>query len=235
MPPAWLTILAWTSLAAGFATAGAVVYDIYGRGLRQPMRVIEAVWPITAPYLGPLGWSAYGRLGRPRLRPGAEPGEEEVGERQGVAVSASHSGAGCALGDIAGEWIVFAGELSIAWPEYIIDFAIAYALGLGFQCFSIKPMSDLTRRAALARAVQADTLSIVAFEVGMFAWMALVYFVLFTHPHLRPDHAAFWLMMQIVMAIGLSTTYPMNRRLVRRGVKHAMRRPTLPAPVPGPA
>jgi hypothetical protein len=70
-------------------------------------------------------------------------------------------------------------------------------------------------------------LSIVAFEIGMFAWMALVYFVLFPNPHLSPDQAAFWLMMQIAMAIGLVTTYPTNVWLVRRGVKHPMERPTL--------
>lgn len=30
-------------------------YDVYIRGLRQPMRVMEAVWPLTALYLGVLG------------------------------------------------------------------------------------------------------------------------------------------------------------------------------------
>ena len=234
MPPTWLTIIAWISLAAGFLSAAAIVYDIYGRGRRQPMRVMEAVWPITALYLGPVGWVAYARLGRPRVTRAAEAGEEqEVAEWQGVAVSASHCGAGCALGDMIGEWAVFAGALTIAgaaiWPEYVIDFAIAYLLGIGFQYFSIKPMSDLSPRQALSHAIQADTLSIVSFEIGMFAWMALVFFVFFTHPHLKPDHAAYWLIMQIGMTLGLATTYPVNIWLVRRGVKHAMGRPTIPA------
>ncbi len=236
MPPTWLTVLAWTSLATGFLSAGAILYDVYRRGLRQPMRVMEAVWPITALYIGPLGWFAYGRLGRAKIRPGAEAGEEEVAEWQGVAVSATHCGAGCTIGDIIGEWVVFAGSLTIAgtalWPEYILDFAIAYLLGILFQYLAIKPMSDLAPRAVLARAIRADTLSLVAFEVGLFGWMALVFFVFFTHPHLKPDHAAYWLMMQIGMALGLATTYPVNIWLVRRGVKHPMGRPTLPAAVP---
>jgi hypothetical protein len=229
MPPTWLTFLAWASLAAGFLSAGAIVFDVYGRGLRQPMRVMEAVWPITALYLGPLGWLAYARLGRPRVA--RDPGA--VAEWEGIAVSASHCGAGCALGDIAGEWIVFAGSITIAgaslWPEYVLDFALAYVFGILFQYLAIKPMSDLTRKAALRRAIEADTLSIVAFEIGMFAWMGLVYFVFFTHPHLGQEQPAFWLMMQIAMAIGLVTTYPTNVWLVRRGVKHPMSRPTLPA------
>jgi putative flippase GtrA len=239
MPPTWLTFLAWASLAAGFLSAGATLFDVYGRGLRQPMRVMEAVWPITALYLGPLGWLAYARVGRPRVERRAGAGREAVAEWQDIAVSASHCGAGCALGDVAGEWVVFAGSITIAgaalWPGYVLDYAIAYVLGILFQYLAIKPMSDLSRRAALRRAIQADTLSIVAFELGMFAWMALVYFVLFTHPHLSADDAAFWLMMQLAMAIGLLTTYPTNAWLVRRGVKHPMGRPTLRAAAAGAA
>ncbi|MGH3002958.1 MAG: DUF4396 domain-containing protein [Gaiellaceae bacterium] len=226
LPSMWLTVLAWLSLAAGFVSAGAVVYDIHGRGLRQPMRVMEAVWPITALYLGPLGWFAYARLGRP-----SETAEEDA-VWVGFAVSATHCGAGCALGDVIGEWVVFAGSLTIAgaglWPGYLLDFALGYLFGILFQYRAIKPMGDLSRRAALWDAVRADTLSIAAFEAGMFAWMALVYFVFFTHPHLGAGHAAYWLMMQVAMAVGLATTYPAQIWLIRRGVKHAMGRPVRP-------
>jgi hypothetical protein len=230
-----LTIVAWISLAAGFSTAGVIVFDIYGRRLRQPMRVMEAVWPIIALFLGPLGWFAYARLGRPRNTGSSGRSEEaEFAAWQGVAVSATHCGAGCALGDIIAEWAVFGAALTIAgatiWPEYLIDFALAYVFGIAFQYFAIKPMNEsLSRRAALVRAIQADTFSIVAFELGMFGWMALVYFVLFTHPGLTTDHAAYWLMMQIAMVIGLVTTYPASVWLVRRGIKEPMERPLLTA------
>ena len=204
-----MTILAWISLAGGLLSAGAIVYDIYGRGMRQPMRVMEAVWPITGLYLGPGGWFA--------------------------AVSATHCGAGCTLGDIIGEWVVFAGSLTIAgvalWPAYILDFALAYLLGIVFQYFAIKPTSDLTRRQAVWRAIRADTLSLVAFEIGLFGWMALVFFVLFPGPHLTPGNSAYWVMMQVGMAFGLLTTYPVNIWLVRRGIKHPMGRPVVPAAV----
>jgi hypothetical protein len=225
MPPTWLTIIAWISLAAGFWCAAAVLYDIYARGQRQPMRVMEAVWPITALYLGPFGWFAYARLGRPSLeRDEADP------EWEGYAISGSHCGAGCALGDVIGEWVVFAGSLTIAgaalWSGYALDFALGYVLGILFQYWAIKPMGHLSRSAALRDAIRADTLSVVAFELGMFGFMALVYFVFFRRPHLGTDHAAYWLMMQIAMAIGLATTYPVQIWLIRRGIKHQMGRPT---------
>ena len=54
MPPTWLTIIAWISIAAAFVSAAAILDDINGRGLRQPVRVMEAVWPVTAVYRGPL-------------------------------------------------------------------------------------------------------------------------------------------------------------------------------------
>jgi hypothetical protein len=41
--------------------------DIYARGQRQPVRVLEAVWPITGLHTGPLAWFVYAGLGRARL------------------------------------------------------------------------------------------------------------------------------------------------------------------------
>ena len=231
MPPTWLTVVAWVSLAAGFASAGVVVYDIYGGKHRQPMRVMEAVWPITALYLGPLGWLAYARFGRPRR---ADDGDAEW---HGFAISATHCGAGCALGDVIGEWVVFAGSFTIAgaalWPGYALDFVLGYLLGILFQYWAIRPMTHLSRRATLRDAIRADTLSIGTFQAGMFGCMAVVYFLLFTHPRLGADHAAYWLMMQIAMTTGLVTSYPVQIWLVRRGVKHAMGRPTLRPAVAG--
>lgn len=234
MPPTWLTIIAWISIAAAFISAATILYDIYVRALRQHVRVMEAVWPLTALYLGPLGLLAYARIGRPRRPPTADPrGGEGEPDWHGVFISASHCGAGCALGDLIGEWAVFAGALTIAgvtlWPEYLIDFALAYGFGILFQYLAIRPMSDRSPRRAISDAIKAETLSIIAFELGMFAWMALVYFVFFTDPHLSPAHPAYWLTMQIAAAIGLAASYPVNIWLVRHGVKHAMERPTIPA------
>jgi hypothetical protein len=43
-------------------SATAILYDTYARGRRQPVRIMEAVWPISALYTGPLGWFIYARL-----------------------------------------------------------------------------------------------------------------------------------------------------------------------------
>jgi hypothetical protein len=56
----------------------------------------------------------------------------------------------------------------------------------------------------------------------MYAWMALVYFVLFPRPHLTPFDVRYWLMMQIAMILGFATSFPMNRLLIGIGWKEAM-------------
>lgn len=77
-------------------------------------------------------------------------------------------------------------------------------------------------REGIIAAVKADTLSLTAFEVGMFGWMALVYFVLFPGGRLHPDDAVFWFMMQIGMMLGFLTAFPVNGWLLSQGIKEPM-------------
>jgi len=71
-------------------------------------------------------------------------------------------------------------------------------------------------------AAKADTLSILTFEIGLFLWMGLTYFVFFPHAHLKPTDAGSWFMMQIGMVLGYFTSYPGNRWLVKKEWKEAM-------------
>ena len=54
MVPAWLTVLAWIAIGIAIGSAGWIVWDLYGRHHRQEMGIMEAVWPITALYFGPV-------------------------------------------------------------------------------------------------------------------------------------------------------------------------------------
>ena len=58
MAPTWLTGLAWISLAASFVRAGLIAGEIFVKGYRQHVWIMDAVWPLTALYSGPLGWLA---------------------------------------------------------------------------------------------------------------------------------------------------------------------------------
>jgi hypothetical protein len=108
------------------------------------------------------------------------------------------------------------------YAEFVGDLLLAWLFGIAFQYFTIKPMRNLTPQQGLIAAVKADTLSILSFEIGLFGWMALTYFVFFPAPHLKPTGPAYWFMMQIGMVIGYFTSFPMNWLLVKWGTKEAM-------------
>lgn len=82
-------------------------------------------------------------------------------------------------------------------------------------------MRHLGLKDGVVTAIKADTLSLTAFEVGLFGWMALSSFVFFHH-QLHPDSPVYWFMMQIGMVIGFATSYPMNWWLISKGIKEKM-------------
>ena len=151
--------------------------------------------------------------------------------REQVAVAAFHCGAGCTLGDVISEAGLFAigGSLTtfLAGSEFatklFTDFLLAYILGIFFQYFTIVPVRGMSPGKGVLAAMRADTVSIAAFEVGMFGWMTLTRYVFFPDPHrIYPNTAVFWFMMQIAMLIGWATSYPANVWLIRKGWKEKM-------------
>ena len=229
MPADWLTALSWTALALAFGSAGWIIVDVYGHGYRQPMGIMEAVWPVTALYFGPAAVAAYRAWGRPRSRrwqrehgdPPDEPGYAVT------ATGVAHCGAGCTLGDIIAEFAVFGLGATVAGltlgAEYAGDYLAALGLGIVFQYFAIAPMRGLSPRKGLIEAAKADVASLTAFEVGLFGWMALMTFVFFPAPHhLHPDSPVYWFLMQVGMIAGFFTAWPVNIWLIRAGIKEAM-------------
>lgn len=87
----------------------------------------------------------------------------------------THCGAGCVLGDIVGEWLVYGIGVTInqrfIWPELLIDYAFALLFGIVFQYFSIAPMSGHWGPVTVWRAIKADVVSLTSFELGLFGWM----------------------------------------------------------------
>lgn len=196
------------------------------------MAVMNIVWPISALYFSVFAVWAYFGIGRKKAKDAAMGSMESAGKDAPptpaqVAVGTSHCGAGCTVADVCTEFGIAASGLvlfgSVLWTEYLLDFVVAWAVGIAFQYFAIKPMrDDLSRAGTVWAAIKADTLSITAFQVGMYAWMALVYYKLFATPHLTPFDPRYWFMMQIAMIFGFATSYPMNRFLIGRGLKEKM-------------
>lgn len=234
------TWISWISLAIAFVCALVIALD----EIRHPQKmwIMNIVWPITALYLSVVALWSYFRIGRGMTKAAMhgmskdqmEPHKHAQDDAQGsrdptwrqIAVSDSHCGSGCVIGDIIAEFSLFALGWTLfgisLYAEYAGDLLLAWLFGIVFQYFAIAPMRNLSLGQGLIAAVKSDTLSILTFEIGLFAWMALTFFVFFPHPHLNPTEAGYWFMMQIGMVLGFFTSYPMNRWLIKARWKEAM-------------
>ncbi|HEY2826558.1 MAG TPA: DUF4396 domain-containing protein [Pirellulales bacterium] len=144
---------------------------------------------------------------------------------QSVAVATTHCGSGCTVGDIVAETFLYFVPLTLLgkpiFAAWVIDYILAFAFGIAFQYFTIKPMKKLTAGQALRTAVKIDSLSLTAWQIGMYSWMAIATFAIFGQ-EISKASPVFWFMMQIAMCAGFLTSYPVTWWLVNRGIKEAM-------------
>ncbi|MFC4557259.1 DUF4396 domain-containing protein [Virgibacillus kekensis] len=217
-----LSIVAWIAIGIGLLSSVIILVDV----IRYPqmMWIMNIVWPINGWFLGPYAVWSYFKWGRIKAK-GIEK-EDTRGFPSKVYFSTSHCASGCTLGDAVGVPIVVITGLTILgstlFAHYAVQFTLAYIFGILFQFFAIYPMNkDAGVMKNFKDSIKADTLSLVLFEVGMFGWMALVHYVLFTTPP-KPHQMTYWFMMQIAMIIGFLTSYPANWWLVKKGIKEQM-------------
>ncbi|MEJ2375649.1 MAG: DUF4396 domain-containing protein [Pseudolabrys sp.] len=244
MIPDWLHALSIGALALGAVCTLIVLADV--RRHPQHMGIMNLVWPVVALFAGPIalwGYFSYGRLTtHAKMKAAMDKGETPPSKQLTpfpimVGKGAAHCGAGCTLGDICAEWLVFVAPAIAVWFGYqsifpdkifaswIVDYIFAYAFGIVFQYFTIAPMRGFGLWDGIAAAVKADTLSLTAWQVGMYGFMALAYFYFFRvllGVELETNTPEFWFMMQIAMLCGFATSYPVNWWLIRAGLKEKM-------------
>ena len=223
--PGWLTALSWAFVGLALLCAAAILYDVYGRGYRQRVRAMEAVWPITALYFGPLALPAYYRWGRPR----SEKWQKEHGfapEKSLPATAATGGipgGAASAIGHVVGVPLVVLSGLTIAgealWVMILLIAVIAVVLLFFFEYFfSTVPTRGLSSGKGLTVALLIALVTVLAFDVGMGGWMLIMHFLLFMPPL---TDVTFLFLMQVGLILGFLTGYPAVLWLVRRGTKTA--------------
>jgi len=242
--PAWLHSLSIAFLLLGLVCAVVVAADLVRH--KQHMWIMNVVWPVTGLF-GTVWivWQyfTYGRLAEDARAKAAMARHEAMPSKKltpfpvMVANSALHCGSGCTLGDIVAEWLVFLVPVIAVWFGYgslfgdkifavwIVDYLFAYAFGIVFQYFTIAPMRNLGFIEGIWAAIKADTLSLTAWQVGMYGFMAVAYFYLFGSllgVKLEPNRIEFWFMMQLAMICGFLTSYPVNWWLIRTGLKEKM-------------
>jgi hypothetical protein len=228
MVPVWFHWLSTMSLGTGVVIAAAIAVD--EARYPQKMWIMNLVWPIVALFgslLAAWGYLAFGRATIQRKTPFAVD----------VAKAACHCGSGCTLGDVVAETLIIAFPGLLLWfgwhslfeerlfAAWILDFILAFGFGIVFQYYTIVPMRDLSPTQGLVAAIKADTLSLAAWQIGMYGFMAVAHFILFRRilgVSLDATDVEYWFMMQIAMITGFATAYPVNWWLLRRGLKERM-------------
>ncbi len=247
MIPTWLHILSIFALLVGFVCALIVAIDVTRH--HQHMWIMNVVWPVVALFAGPIalwGYFSYGRLAAHEMAmPAMEQGDKPPSKKLTpfpvmVGKGAAHCGSGCTLGDIVAEWLCFGVPAIAVWfgwhsifaekmfAVWIVDFIFAFVIGIFFQYFTIAPMRGLSFWPGIVAALKADTLSLTAWQVGMYGFMALAQYGYFrpllgkSVESVEVNTPEFWFIMQIAMIAGFVTSYPVNWWLIRAGIKEEM-------------
>lgn len=242
--PHWLHILAIASLIVALVSTLAMAVDVARHP--QHMWIMNIVWPVSGLFASVAAlwlYFAYGRLATDAKAQAAmeraadPPAKTQTPFAVMVAKGCLHCGSGCCLGDIMAEWIAFLVPAVAVWFGWTVlfdekmfavwglDYVCAFVLGIAFQYLTIKPMRDLSPGAALIEALKADILSLSAWQIGMYGFMAFAQFYLFRRLlglPLEVSTPEFWFMMQIAMLAGFATSYPVNWWLIRSGIKERM-------------
>lgn len=239
--PTWLDTLCSATLVVGALSSFTILIDVLRRP--QPMAIMNFVWPICALFgIVFVPW-LYFRYGRSRQKGSKHPKTRSSKATSAppftvsVATGTLHCGAGCALGDFVAEWLAFLSPgvaIAFGWHSlfdektyaiWALDFVAAFGFGIVFQYFAIAPMRHLSLRQGIIAALKADSLSLTAWQIGMYCSMAIFQFLVFGRAfgHQAPvDSVEFWAAMQVAMIGGFLTSYPMNWWLIRAGIKERM-------------
>ena len=242
MIPAWLHVLAIGSLVLAACCAAWIASDVIRRP--QRMAIMDVVWPVSALFASLFSVWAYRRWGRQGKASGTTQAHGDHDSPHAstplpviVAKGSAHCGSACALADIVGEWFSFGmpavlSLFGLGWlfereiyARWVLDYLLAFVLGIVFQYFAIAPMRHLSLVAGIWAAIKADTLSLTAWQLGMYGFMAVAHFWFFPHvlgTSLEIPTPEFWFVMQLAMLCGFATSYPVNWWLVRKGWKEKM-------------
>lgn len=242
--PTWLNTLCAVSVATGILCALVILFAEF----RHPnhMVIMRIVWPVCALFGTVFVLWLFFRYGREVVHPSGGSRENAAVSKMPavsapfaitVAKGTLHCGGGCAIGDIIAEWLAFAMPavaIAFGWHTvfeektyavWVLDFIIAFGIGIIFQYFAIVPMRKLSVGQGIVAALKADTLSLAAWQIGMYCLMAVMQFIVFERLFGGPapvNSVEFWVAMQLAMIAGFATSYPMNWWLIRVGIKEPM-------------
>ena len=181
---------------------------------------MEAVWALSALWLGPFALPLYARTGRPRSErwQAEHPTGGELGLPAAAASGGLPGGAASLIGHVVGVPIVVAAGWSLFGVDMFAVIAVlAIAMLFVFEYFAAarRDIGSKTVGAALLVA----TVTVLAFDLGMGGWMLVLHFKELLPPLTSVNFLFF---MQIGIVLGFVTGYPAVALLLKRGTKVAV-------------
>ena len=218
--PGWVDPVAKVFVALAVLAAIAVAYDIYGRGYRQRSASVEAVWIISALWLGPFALPLYARAGRSRT---AKWQAQQAPDQQLSLATETASGslpgaAASTISHVLAVPFVLATGLSLFGVPMYAMIVIILVLAIG-MLFAFEYSTANRRKVggmSVATALVVATVTVLAFDLGMVGWMLVLHF---TEVLPSPGSVNFLFLMQIGNLLGFLAALPVVALLLKRGVK----------------
>ena len=221
--PGWVDPVARVFLVLAVLTALVVAYDVYARGYRQPVRSMEAVWALSALWLGPFALPLYARAGRPRTPKWQA---EHVGAGSlGLGAAAASGGLPGGAASLLGHVVAVPAVLAAGWTLFGVDMfamiaviavlAVVMLFAFEYSTAGRREVGGTTVGAALLVA----TVTVFAFDLGMGGWMLVLHYNALMPPLASVD---FLFLMQVGIVLGFLTGFPAVALLVKRGTKVAV-------------
>jgi len=210
MVPEGLYPVAWVFVLVGLLCATVMLYDIHVRQFRQDRVAMEAIWPITALYLGPIALFAYFKGGRSNTVKSRALNPVQGESRWAKAFAGgTPGGAAATVAHFIGVPLVVASGLTIAgtnlWVLIIVIALLAIVLLFLFEKFTVGMSTG--------RAFLTATVIVLAFDIGMGGWMIFLHFSSLMP---GPTDVRFFFLMGIGNILGFITAYPVVAALTRR-------------------
>lgn len=215
-------------LAVGACTALMILKDLFQ--YRQPIAIMNLIWPLTGLYMPFIGWLAWWYLGRVPSRQAklaiVLAQERHLKTRwHPLFISTSLSAAACIFGGMLTIPIITLLNLYAFDPAYWVQesifVAISLLVGLFFQYLALRQREKISFRARLLLAFKMEAFPLLIYQSGIFIFMTLALKFVLNH-QLNPMQIAFWFMLQLALIIGFIFCWPANHFLIKRGLRIAV-------------
>ena len=202
-----------------FLTALSLIFLIYDLIKNTPaLPIMKWAWVLVTLYTGPLGLFFYLLSCRQPLA-GMHDKYIENLWKQSLG-SEVHCLAGDATGIIAAAFVLSLFDFSSPL-EVIIEYLAGFGFGLFiFQALFMKKAMGCTYLTAIKKTVMPEWLSMNMIMAGMIP--SMVIWGTLDPVARNPGNIRFWGMMSLAAIVGGFLAYPVNRWLVKNGLKHGM-------------